>query len=133
MPVHPIHHLTLGTDAFNVAKKFYGALLPALGFDAVFEKDDSFAYQRDGFELMIVKGKSLQEDLYDGERRVGFDHLALNAESREKVDECARLLDELGADIDDPPGVVPEYGDDYYAMYARDPSGLRIEVVYQGP
>jgi hypothetical protein len=41
-------------------------------------------------------------------------------------------LDELGADIDDPPGVVSELGEDYYAMWARDPSGLRIEVVHQG-
>lgn len=132
MPVHPIHHLTIGTDAFNVAKKFYGALLPALGFDAVFEREDAFGYQREGFELIVIKGKSLQEDLFVNERRVGFDHLALNADSRAKVDQCAALLDELGADIDDPPGVVAEYGDDYYAMYARDPSGLRIEVVCQG-
>ena len=132
MPVHPIHHLSIGTDAFNVAKKFYGALLPALGFDLVFEKDDAFGYQREGFEIIVIKGKSLKDDLYDGERRVGFDHLALNAESRAKVDECATILDELGADIDDPPAVVPEMGDDYYAMWVRDPSGLRIEVVYQG-
>jgi len=132
MPVHPIHHLQIGTDAFNVAKKFYGALLPALGFDAVFEKDDSFGYQRDGFEIIIVKGKSLSDDLWELERRVGFDHLALNADSREKVDECAKLLDELGAEIDDAPAVVSEYGEDYYAMWVRDPSGLRIEVVYQG-
>ena len=132
MPVHPIHHLQIGTDAFNVAKKFYGALLPALGFDAVFEKEDSFGYQRDGFEIIVVKAKSTSDDLWDGERRVGFDHLALNADSRAKVDECAKLLDELGAEIDDPPAIVPEYGEDYYALWVRDPSGLRIEVVYQG-
>ena len=132
MPVHPIHHLQIGTDAFNVAKKFYGALLPALGFDSVFEKDDSFGYQRDGFEVILIKAKSTADDLWDGERRVGFDHLALNADSRAKVDECAKLLDELGAEIDDAPAIVPEYGDDYYALWVRDPSGLRIEVVYQG-
>lgn len=133
MPVHPIHHLSIGTDAFNVAKKFYGALLPALGFDSVFEREDAFGYQREGFELVVLKGESLKEDLYDGKRYVGFDHLALTADSRAKVDECAKILDELGADIDDAPGIVAEYGDDYYAMYVRDPSGLRIEVVYQGP
>ncbi|MBV8204079.1 MAG: bleomycin resistance protein, partial [Candidatus Eremiobacteraeota bacterium] len=32
----------------------------------------------------------------------------------------------------DPPAAVAEMGDDYYAMWVRDPSGLRIEVVYQG-
>jgi catechol 2,3-dioxygenase-like lactoylglutathione lyase family enzyme len=133
MPVHPVHHLTIGTDAFNVAKKFYGVLLPALGFDQVFEREDSFGYQREGFELVVVKGKSPEDDLFDAERRAGFDHLALNADSRAKVEECARLLDDLGADIDDPPGVASEYGDDYFAMWARDPSGLRIEIVYQGP
>jgi catechol 2,3-dioxygenase-like lactoylglutathione lyase family enzyme len=132
MPVHPIHHLQIGTDAFNVAKKFYGALLPALGFDSVFEKDDSFGYQREGFEIIIVKAKSTSDDLWEPERRVGFDHLALNADSRAKVDECAKLLDELGAEIDDEPAVVAEYGEDYYALWVRDPSGLRIEVVYQG-
>jgi catechol 2,3-dioxygenase-like lactoylglutathione lyase family enzyme len=132
MPVHPIHHLAIGTDAFKVAKKFYGALLPALGFDLVFEKADSFGYQREGFEIILVKGISVKEDLWDGARRVGFDHLALNADSRAKVDECAKLLDELGADIDEPPAVDTDHGEDYYALWARDPSGLRIEVVYQG-
>jgi catechol 2,3-dioxygenase-like lactoylglutathione lyase family enzyme len=132
MPVHPIHHLTIGTDALKVAKKFYGALLPALGFDLVFDKDESFGYQREGFEIIIVRGKKTADDLYDGEKRVGFDHLALNADSRAKVDECQKLLDELGAEIDDEPSVVTEYGEDYYAMWVRDPSGLRIEVVYQG-
>ncbi len=132
MPVHPIHHLAIGTDALKVAKKFYSVLLPALGFDLVFEKDDHFGYQREGFEIVIYKAKKTCEDLYDGERHVGFDHLALNADSRAKVDECAALLDELGVDIDDPPSVVTEYGEDYYAMWARDPSGLRIEVIYQG-
>jgi catechol 2,3-dioxygenase-like lactoylglutathione lyase family enzyme len=132
MPVHPIHHLAIGTDAFNVAKKFYGALLPALGFDLVFEKDESFGYQREGFEIIILKGKSVKDDLWDAERRVGFDHLALNADSRAKVDECAKILDELGAEVDDAPAVVNEMGEDYYALWVRDPSGLRIEVVYQG-
>jgi len=132
MPVHPIHHLAIGTDAFRVAKKFYGVLLPALGFDLVFDKEDSFAYQREGFELVINKAKSTADDVYDGEKHVGFDHLAFNADSRAKVDECAKLLDELGAEIDDAPAVVTEYGDDYYAMWVRDPSGLRIEVVFQG-
>jgi len=132
MPVHPIHHLTIGTDALKVAKKFYGALLPALGFDLVFDKDESFGYQREGFEIIIVRGKKTADDLYDGEKRVGFDHLALNADSRTKVDECQKLLDELGAEIDDEPAVVTDYGEDYYAMWVRDPSGLRIEVVYQG-
>lgn len=132
MPVHPVHHLAIGTDALNVAKKFYGALLPALGFDLVFEKDDRFGYQRDGFELIVIKAESTADDLYDGKRHVGFDHLALNADSRAIVDECAKQLDELGAEIDDPPAIVAELGDDYYAMYVRDPSGLRIEVVCQG-
>lgn len=132
MPVHPVHHLGIGTDAMNVAKKFYGVLLPALGFDLVFDKEDHFAYQREGFELIVYKAKSTADDLYDGERHVGFDHLAFNADSREKVDECAKLLDELGVDIDDAPAVVTEYGEDYYAMWVRDPSGLRIEVIYQG-
>jgi catechol 2,3-dioxygenase-like lactoylglutathione lyase family enzyme len=132
MPVHPIHHLSIGTDALNVAKKFYGVLLPSLGFDLVFDKDESFGYQREGFEIIVLKGESTADDLYDGKHRVGFDHLALNADSRTMVDECAKLLDEMGAEVDDEPAVVTEYGDDYYAMWVRDPSGLRIEVVYQG-
>jgi len=133
MPVHPVHHLAIGTDAFKVAKKFYDVLLPALGFDSVYDKDDSFGYQREGFELIINKAKSSKDDLFEEERRAGFDHLALNADSRATVDKCAALLEELGVDVDDPPGVVSEYGEDYYALWARDPSGLRIEVVYQGP
>jgi catechol 2,3-dioxygenase-like lactoylglutathione lyase family enzyme len=55
--------------------------------------------------------------------------LALNAADRDQVDRVHDVLVSLGANILDPPAEY-DYDPAYYAVYARDPDGFKIEVVH---
>jgi hypothetical protein len=61
---------------------------------------------------------------------VGVHHVALNAPSREVVDDVAKWLKETGAPIESGPR---EYGYSagYYAVFFHDPDWLKLEVVHR--
>jgi len=59
----------------------------------------------------------------------GFHHLALNADDRAQVDRAHEALVAIGAEILDPPAEY-DYDPGYYAVFARDPDGFKIEVVH---
>jgi glyoxylase I family protein len=58
---------------------------------------------------------------------VGVHHVALNAESREVVDEVARWLQAIGAPIESGPREY-DYTPGYYALFFHDPDWLKVEV-----
>jgi len=57
-------------------------------------------------------------------------HLALQAHSREAVDEVYALAREAGAEILHEPRVWPEYHAGYYGTFFRDPDGNNVEAVH---
>ena len=61
---------------------------------------------------------------------LGLHHLALRAPSREVVDERAVWLRDQGAEIESGP---QEYGytPGYYAVFFRDPDGLKLEILHR--
>jgi catechol 2,3-dioxygenase-like lactoylglutathione lyase family enzyme len=65
---------------------------------------------------------------YDAYATGAIHHLALTVATREDVDAVAAELRSLGVTLDEGPG---EYGyaPGYYALFFRDPDGIRIEVM----
>jgi len=43
------------------------------------------------------------------------------------VDEISSALSQLNIDVE-PPRLYPEYSPDYYAIFFKDPDGVRLEV-----
>lgn len=60
----------------------------------------------------------------------GLDHLAFHAEPIADVDELFRVLTAAGYVVAEPPRVY-DYSPGYYAVAFDDPSGIRLEVVYE--
>lgn len=60
-------------------------------------------------------------------------HLAFTAETREVVDAFHRAALAAGATELLPPGVHPEYHDDYYGAFVVDPHGINLEAVCHHP
>jgi len=56
-------------------------------------------------------------------------HVCLRAASTDAVDAFHTAVLAHGGASDGAPGIRPEYDDRYYAAFARDPEGNRIEVV----
>jgi glyoxylase I family protein len=61
---------------------------------------------------------------------VGIHHLALNATSRDIVDERAAWLRAQGATIESGPEEY-DYTPGYYAVFFYDPDGIKLEIVHK--
>lgn len=59
-------------------------------------------------------------------------HIAFTAPSRRHVDEFWRAGTEAGYRDTGFPGLRPEYRDDYYGAFLRDPDGNNVEAVHHG-
>src|SRR4051794_27062951 len=92
-------HVVLTVSRFDVARAFYGRLLPAFGMQVVFDGEKFFYCV--GARTAI--GIEPCDPAFAGERfvqqRVGPHHLCLRARSREDVDRVAVLLQEMQATI----------------------------------
>ncbi|MAC57080.1 MAG: glyoxalase [Novosphingobium sp.] len=55
-----------------------------------------------------------------------FDHIALQAETREEVDQWHQWLTSKGIEVVGP----TDHGGLIYSIYFRDPNGLRLEITY---
>ena len=58
-------------------------------------------------------------------------HLAFKAETRAEVDRLYFDLKQIGADIVSEPRLYPEYDPDNYALFLKDPEGIKYEIVCQ--
>src|SRR5262245_40180605 len=97
--INGMAHVILTVSRFEVAREFYRKLLPEFGMTPVHDGDKLFYCV--GARTAI--GIQPCDPALTGERfvqqRVGVHHLCLRARSREDVDRCAALLNEIGATI----------------------------------
>ena len=113
----------VGFEVSDLARSaaFYDAVFLALGGRRLHEGTHAIAYGMEEPELWIVV-----RGLRPGP---GFGHVALRARGRAAVDAAHRAALGSGGHDDGAPGLRPQYGPLYYAAYARDPDGLRVEFV----
>ena len=125
--INGMAHVILTVSRFEAAREFYRELLPAFGMKIVHDGDKLFYCV--GARTAI--GIERCDPAYAGERfvqqRVGLHHLCLRARSREDVDRCAALLEEIGATIVRGP-LEGDWAPGYYYVLFEDPDGIRLEV-----
>lgn len=127
--INGMAHVILTVSQFDVARAFYGRLLPELGMKPVFD-GDKFFYCVGGRTAIGIEPC---DPAFGGERfvqqRVGLHHLCLRARSREDVDRCAALLREMNATIVRGPE-ENHWAPGYYSVLFEDPDGIRLELNY---
>jgi catechol 2,3-dioxygenase-like lactoylglutathione lyase family enzyme len=125
--INGMAHVILTVSRFDLARAFYGKLLPEFGMKPVFDSDKFFYCV--GARTPI--GIEPCDPAFAGERfvqqRVGLHHLCLRARSREDVDRCATVLREMGARIVRGP-LEGDWAPGYYYVLFEDPDGIRLEV-----
>ncbi|MBX3579577.1 MAG: VOC family protein [Rhizobiaceae bacterium] len=115
-----IDHIHLRTTDLDAAKRFYRAVLGAIGrADAIHEDDTHFSAD----ELWIDAADAA------GPSRV---HLAFQVPDRETVKRFHEAALAAGGRDNGGPGERP-YHPGYYAAFAFDPDGNNIEAVHHGP
>jgi catechol 2,3-dioxygenase-like lactoylglutathione lyase family enzyme len=134
-----VDHLQITVRDLDRAAAFYDRLMPLLGFDparrtsAVVERHDfrvvEYGHPRLCFAITSPRSAFAEEKVH--RRRPGaLHHLAFKAGSREEVDRLHERLVAIGATIVTPPREYPEYTPaGYYALYFKDPEGMKYEIV----
>jgi catechol 2,3-dioxygenase-like lactoylglutathione lyase family enzyme len=118
-----INHVSIGVRDIARAKRFYDAALKPLGFKCLSEDASSLGYGGEAAALWILAAKSpVPAD--DGS---GL-HLCFDAPSRKSVDAFHAAALKAGGRDNGAPGLRADYGPNYYAAFAVDPDGYRIEA-----
>ena len=124
-----IGHIGIDVPDLVAAKRYYDALVPALGFEPYFD-DDQIAYRpaggRPGTYLFV--NRSSAETAYRDDA-TGLQHLAFMVKSRSAVLQALALAESLGSEILIAPREFPQYPPPYFAGFWRDPHGFKLEAV----
>jgi catechol 2,3-dioxygenase-like lactoylglutathione lyase family enzyme len=118
-------HITLGTEDFDRAARFYDAVMATLGHKQLFRFESAIAYgEPAGPKLFILKP-------FDGGQAMPGNgvHAAFIAASRGEVDAFHAAAMAHGGRDEGAPGPRPHYHPNYYGAYVRDPDGNKIQAV----
>jgi catechol 2,3-dioxygenase-like lactoylglutathione lyase family enzyme len=97
--INGMAHVILTVSRFEVARAFYGELLPRFGMKVVFDGDCLFYCVGGRTAIGIQPCDHTYADQRFVQRRVGLHHLCLRARSREDVDKLTEVLRDMGATI----------------------------------
>lgn len=134
-----IDHLQVTVKDMAIAEPFYDRLMPLFGFDladkvsAVIPEHDLYVveYLHPQFDFGICSPRTAFAAETVHRRKPGsMHHLAFRATSREEVDHFYEQIRAIGAKIVHAPRIFPEHGPNYYALFFKDPDGIKYEVVY---
>lgn len=114
-----VDHIHLRVSDLAASKRFYRAVLGALGREPTFESDEAISFD----ELWIDAADDA------GPSRV---HLAFQANDRDVIARFYEAGLKAGGRDNGKPG-ERDYHPGYYAAFLLDPDGHNIEAVHHGP
>jgi catechol 2,3-dioxygenase-like lactoylglutathione lyase family enzyme len=124
-------HLGINVPDLEVARRYYGELLPLVGFETFIDHDDQFAFMpaegRRGTFLFFYPTNRLEP--YSRHDTTGLQHLAFVVRTRSAVREVHEWVRRAGSSVLWEPQEFPEYPPPYYAMFWLDPFGIMLEAV----
>ena len=127
-------HIGVNVPDLDAARRYYGAVMPLVGFEPFLDADDEFAYRpmagKPGTYLFFYP--SAVQAQYS-RHQTGLQHLAFMVPSRSAVSAVhaavAGLSARFGGSVVHEPRVFPQYPQPYFATFWLDPWGLMLEAV----
>ena len=120
-------HVSIGVRDLARAKHFYDAALRPLGYVRLSESADALGYGQEKIGLWV--GSVARPVPADAGSNL---HFCFTARTREAVDAFHAAALAAGGTDNGAPGLRPDYGANYYAAFAIDPDGYRIEAYCGG-
>ncbi|MFI7600975.1 VOC family protein [Actinoplanes sp. NPDC049681] len=120
-----LDHVGLQCADLAASAAFYDRVLAPLGLRRMMDHKVAMGYGDTFPDFWIGEFNS-------GE---GFreSHIAFKAADRATVDAFFAAAVEAGAEVLHEPAVHPEYHENYYGAFVRDPDGNNVEAVSHGP
>jgi catechol 2,3-dioxygenase-like lactoylglutathione lyase family enzyme len=111
-------HVHLRVSDLEASKRFYKAVLEAVGKELTLDREEFFAAD----ELFVSADGPVTENL----------HIAFQTNDQETVRRFHEAALAAGGRDNGAPG-DRDYHPGYYSAYALDPDGNNVEAVYHGP
>jgi len=132
-----ISHIALTVSDLDRSTEFYDKIFKFMGYlrDEVpasiqqAMKTPLRSWVGPGYSISIRPSKGDFARRLHNRDAPGFNHMAFYAEDRADIEAMHNLLQEIGAQILDPPAEYP-YSPGYFAVYFNDPDGLKFEFAY---
>ena len=132
MKTRLLDHIDLRVKDMKVAAKFYSKFRPQLGFAREkYEPATPESQGEDSYTFYSAGGDRPSEFFgltQDKNHRPNGTRIAFWAETREKVDEIAKLVREAGGKNLEGPEICADYSPGYYAFFFEDPDGNKLEI-----
>jgi catechol 2,3-dioxygenase-like lactoylglutathione lyase family enzyme len=127
-------HVGINVPDLGAARRYYGTIMPLVGFELYVDADDEFAYRPAGGKpgTYLFFYPSSEESTYT-RHQTGLQHLAFMARTRTAVADVHDVVTELaprfGGRVLYEPQVFPQYPQPYFATFWLDPWGFMLEAV----
>jgi len=126
-----LDHVSLGVTELERSRRFYDAVLRPLGLVRIVD------FQQRGSDYGAMAGSlgvefTVTIETSDAKPSRGM-HLCFRAPDRAAVRAFHAAALVSGGRNDGDPGLWPQYHPDYFAAFALDPDGHRIEAVCHAP
>ena len=125
-----VDHLVIRVSDLARSKRFYDAVLGFMGFEQEWDLGDVVGWNNGVTMFWIGQADAKGKRHKHREGDVGYHHYAFELAERAQVDDLYAFLQAQKVKIVDPPAAYPSYGEGYYAVFFRDPDGLRLEVMF---
>ncbi|MFC7392642.1 VOC family protein [Scopulibacillus cellulosilyticus] len=129
MPKGLIHHIEIYVSSLKNTVEFWSWFLEDLGY-SVFQKwENGQSWKLNETYIVFVQAEEKFLDVPYHRCRVGLNHLAFHAPSKQHVDEITSKLKAKGINIlytDKHPFAG---GKGHYAVYFEDPDRIKVELV----
>lgn len=125
-----IAYITVGVDDIALARRFYTAFLPALGFD-LSEGPEGLSFVLPGSpEQAAVSSDFYVKTPFDGRAASAGNGtmIAFEARSQAEVRSLHAAALRAGGQDEGAPGFRASYGPRFYVAYLRDPQGNKIAL-----
>lgn len=119
-----LHHLELYVTNLGLSRDFWSWLLGRMGYELFQDWPQGFSYKLGETYLVFVQVEADHANPPYHRKRVGLNHLAFHAPSRQAVDELAVELGQRGVPMlyDS-----PMLDGTTYAVFFEDPDRLKVE------
>ncbi|GAA0497727.1 VOC family protein [Salinibacillus aidingensis] len=124
-----LHHIELYVSDIKRTLDFWGWFLEELGYTSFQKWESGQSWKIDDTYIVFVQTEDRFLDIRYHRCRVGLNHLAFHASSRQNVDEITDKLKDKGINILYPKRHPFAGGDNHYAVYFEDPDRIKVELV----
>lgn len=124
-----LHHIEIYVSDLNRTVEFWGWLLEELGYMSFQEWKSGQSWKLAETYIVFVQTEDRFLDISYHRCRVGLNHLAFHAKSRQHIDTLTKQLTERNINIlytDKHPFAG---GESHYAVYFEDPDRIKVELV----